>query len=65
MLCLIKHSKPDITNVTRELSKMNDGANQAAFFEMQHVIMYMLDTRNFGLKLIYQEMKTNFGKLYV
>ena len=31
VLFLVKHLRPDIANITRELSKANDGANSAAF----------------------------------
>ena len=31
LLYLVKHSRPDIANVVRELSKCNDGATQGAF----------------------------------
>ena len=30
LLFLVKHSRPDIANVTRELSKCSDGADEAA-----------------------------------
>ena len=44
-------SRPDIANSIRELSKLSDGANQAAFLDMHHLIKYIPDTRNLGLKL--------------
>ena len=31
LLFLVKHSRPDIANATRNLSKSNDGVNSAAF----------------------------------
>ena len=34
LLYLIKHSRPDIANVVRELSKCMDGATLAAYKEM-------------------------------
>ena len=38
LLYLVKHSRPDITNAVRELSKALDGATQSAFKEMKRVI---------------------------
>ena len=43
---LVKHSRPAIANVTRELSKANDSANPAAFCELQQVISYVLCVEN-------------------
>ena len=51
LLYLVKHSCLDLANVTRELSKANDGANPAAYKELLNVIRYVLDTKNLGLKL--------------
>ena len=34
LLYLVKHSHPDIANTVRELSKVLDGANMAAYKEM-------------------------------
>ena len=34
LLFLMKHSHPDISNSVRELSKVHDGANMAAYKEM-------------------------------
>jgi hypothetical protein len=51
LLYLVKHSRPDIANVVRELSKVMDGATPAALKEMKRVMKFVLDTRNFGLKI--------------
>jgi hypothetical protein len=51
LLYLIKHSRPDIANAVRELSKCMTGANAAAFKELMRVIKFVLDTREYGLKL--------------
>ena len=51
LLYLVKHSRPDIANVARVLSKVMDGANRAAFLEMHHEIKYVLGTKNLGLKI--------------
>ena len=51
LLYLVKHSRPDIANAVQELSKVLNGATDAAFKEMHRVIKYVLDTKNMGLKL--------------
>jgi hypothetical protein len=51
LLFLVKHSRPDIANAVRELSKVMDGATPAAMKELKRVIKYVLDTRDFGLKI--------------
>ena len=51
LLYLVKHSRPDIANAVRELSKCMTGANAAAFKELMRVIKFVLDTREYGLKL--------------
>jgi hypothetical protein len=51
LLYLVKHSRPDIANATRELSKVADGATEAHFKYLLRVIKYVLDTEHHGLKL--------------
>ena len=51
LLYLIKHSRPDIANVVRELSKCMDGATLAAYKEMLRVIRFVLDTKLYCLKM--------------
>jgi hypothetical protein len=51
LLFLIKHSRPDLCNATRELSKCLDGPNEAAYKEMLRVIKYVMDTASKGLKI--------------
>ena len=51
LLYLVKHLHPNLANMTRELCKANDGANPAAYKELQCVIKYVLDTKNLGLKI--------------
>ena len=46
LLYLVKHSWLDLANMTKELSKANDGVNPAAYKELLHVIKYILDTKN-------------------
>jgi hypothetical protein len=50
-LYLIKYSRPDLTNLVRELSKCIDGANLAAYKEMLRVVKFVLDTKDCCLKL--------------
>jgi hypothetical protein len=51
LLYLVKHSRPDIVNAVQELSKRMTGTNAAAFKELMRVIKFVLDTREYGLKL--------------
>ena len=37
--------------MTRDLLKVNNGANPAAYKELLHVIKYVLDMKNLGIKL--------------
>ena len=49
-LYIMKHLKPDIANAFHVLSKVMDGANPAAFFNMHHAVNSTLDTMNFGVE---------------
>ena len=51
LLYLVKHLCPDLANMTRDLSKANDGANPAAYKELLCVIKYVMDTKNLGFKI--------------
>ena len=51
LLFLIKHSRPDLCNAVRELTKCLDGPNEAAYKEMLRVIKYVMDTKDKGLKI--------------
>ena len=48
---LVKHLRPYLANVTRELSKANDAVNPAAYKELLRVIKYVIDMKNLGLKI--------------
>ena len=61
LLFLIKHSRPDIANTVRELTKVLDGASPAAFKELKRVIKYVLDTEKLALK-IQPEVENGKGK---
>jgi hypothetical protein len=51
LLYLVKHSRPDIANAVRELSKSVDGATYASLKEMRRIIKFVLDTKEWGLKI--------------
>jgi hypothetical protein len=51
LLYLVKHSRPDISNVVRELSKVLDGPTEAAMKELKRAVKFVLATRTFGLKI--------------
>ena len=51
LLYLIKHSRPDICNGVRELSKVMDRGNSAHFEEMLRVVKYVYDTKELSLEL--------------
>ena len=51
LLYLVKHTRPDIANSVRELSKAMDGPNPAAYKELLHTIKYVLDTKDLALKM--------------
>ena len=51
LLYLVKYSRPDIANPVRELSKVLDSPTPASFKEMLRVIKYVLDTKEYGLRV--------------
>jgi len=51
LLYLVKYLRPCLANPLRELSKALDSANQATFKELKHVIKFVLDTVDYGLKI--------------
>ena len=52
LLYLTKHSRPDITNPVRELSKSMDGAAMAHVTEMYWVINFVLEMKTLGLRMV-------------
>ena len=48
LLYLVKHSRPDIANATRELSKANNGVNPVVYKELLRMIKYIVETENLG-----------------
>jgi Reverse transcriptase (RNA-dependent DNA polymerase) len=51
LLYLVKHSRPDIANAVRELSKVADGATPGHWKAMIRLIKYVIDTEHYGLKI--------------
>jgi hypothetical protein len=51
LLYLMKHSRPDISNAVRELSKVMDGAAPAHLKSLFRTIKFVFDTANRGLLL--------------
>jgi hypothetical protein len=51
LLYLMKHSRPDISNAVRELSKVMDGATNAHLKNLLRLIKFVSDTKNIGLIL--------------
>ena len=51
LLYLVKHLCPNLTNVTKKLSKANDNASPEAYKDLPHVIKNVLDMKNLGLKI--------------
>ena len=52
LLHLTKHSRPDITNPVRELSKSMDGVSMVHVTEMYRVINFSLEMRTLGLRMV-------------
>jgi hypothetical protein len=51
LLYLTKYSRPDLCNIVRELSKCMDGASVGTYLELLRVIKFVLDTKNYCLKI--------------
>ena len=50
LLYLKKHSRPDLCNAARELSKTMDRPAPIHLKEMYRIIRYVLETKEYGLK---------------
>ena len=59
LLFLVKHTRPDIANCTRELSKVLDKATVSAYKEMIRIIKFVLDTSDYGLRFQPQPLIDN------
>jgi len=51
LLYLMKHSRPDIANAVRELTKILDKPTPAALKELKRVMKFIMDTENYGLMI--------------
>jgi hypothetical protein len=51
LLYLVKHSRPEISNAVRELSKVCDGATYGHWKCLLRTIQYVLSTKSNGLKI--------------
>jgi hypothetical protein len=51
LLFLIKYSRPDLANVVRDLSKFMDAASHAAYKEILRVMIFVVDTKKYCLKM--------------
>jgi hypothetical protein len=60
LLYLVKHSRPDISNATRELSKVGNGATQAHWKQLLRVIKYTVQSKNKALKMKPKKMDEQF-----
>jgi len=51
LLYLVKHSRPDLSNCTGELSKVMDGATTIHWNKLLSVIKYAIGTKETGLQM--------------
>ena len=51
LLYLVKHSRPDIANAVRELTKCMDLGTPVAYKELLKVVKFVLHTKDLGLKM--------------
>ena len=51
LLYLVKHSRPNIANALRELSKGMKEATPNALKELKRVLKFVIDTKDYGFKL--------------
>jgi hypothetical protein len=52
LLYLTKYSRPDLCNVVvRELAKFMDKATKGTFLEMLRVVKFVIDTKNFCIRI--------------
>ena len=56
LLYLTKHSRPDITNPVRELSRSMDGASMAHGTDVQRD-KFLLETKTLGLRMVFGSWK--------
>jgi hypothetical protein len=51
LLYLVKHSRPDLANAVRELTKALDAPSEAAYKEMLRVIKFVMQTKDTALRI--------------
>lgn len=51
LLYLVKHSRPEISNAVRELSKVGDGATYGHWKQLMRAIQYVIHTKSIGLRI--------------
>ncbi len=51
MLYLVKHTRPDIANAVRELSKALDTPSPCAYKSMLRIVKFVLDTRSLAIRI--------------
>ena len=56
LLYLMKHSRSEIAYPVKELSKVLDAPNKAAFKEMKRITKLFLDTANHELRIAPEKM---------
>ena len=61
---LVKHCRPGNENATHELLKVVDRANLEAYWEMHHVLKYLLDTKNWDWRSSQTWKRTNVGTCF-
>ena len=57
LLWLVKHSRPEMSNPTRELSKVGDGATEGHWKCLMRAIRFVLTTKDFALKKSQKRME--------
>ena len=60
LLCLIKHSRPDIENTTRKLSKCLTKATKMEHNELLRIMSFVKTNKNLGLKMNVNGAYCNF-----
>ena len=58
LLFLVKYSRPDLANIVRELSRVNDGATKGHMSMLLRVIKFTFDTKN---RVLSYELKNEKG----
>ena len=51
LLQLVKHSRPDISNAVRELSKCMDGATPTEIKDLRRLLRFISNKKDYGLKV--------------